>query len=867
MVVKKQVGEITFGMVSPTLIRQMSAVEVTVSELYDQDGFPVEGGLMDPKMGVVDPGVRCRTCGANVGTCPGHFGQIELARPVIHIRFAKKIYKFLTVTCSECGRVKLSSEVLDRYRARLEGLIKRENLNAQEQLVKDIYRLARKAKECSHCGSEAPEIKYEKPSAYFKEKKRMTPIDIRDHLERIPDEDLIFIGMNPEVARPEWSLLTALAVPPVTVRPSITLETGERAEDDLTHKLVDIMRINMRLKENMSAGAPAVIVEDLWDLLQYHVTTFIDNNVSSIPPARHRAGRVLKGLTQRIKSKQGRFRHNLVGKRVNFSARTVISPDSSIEIDEVGVPEEMVFELTIPEIATERNIDALKEILMKGPEDIDGANYVLMPDGRRKKVTDSDKETLCEELAPGMIVERHLRDGDTALFNRQPSLHKLSLMAHRIRILSGHSFRINPAICLPYNADFDGDEMNLHIPQTYEAMVEANSLMSVRENLRSPRFGGPIIGGHQDHLSASYLLTRDGTVLTKEETAQLLFTVGLEPKLKKKSYTGKEIFSFILPKDLNIAFKSRACKSFACDSCLKESCEHDAYVVIKKGELIKGVIDDAAFGAFAGKLLDAIIQEYGTKEGITFLNRCTGISLAYLRSYGFTVCTDDFRIPKRAKKLVDEVLDDGEENVKNLIAKFEAGNLEAWPGMTPKETLENELMGVLNKARDAAVEIVRENLTSDNNAVVMAITGARGKLLNIAQMSACLGQQAVGGARINRGFSGRTTPHFKKGDFGARSRGFVRSSYGSGLNPLEFFWVAMTGREGLTDTSMRTPKSGYMYRRLVNAMQDLRLEYDRTVRDNRGTIIQFTYGEDGQDPAKTDFGGIDIERAAQKVGI
>ncbi len=867
MFVKKQVGEIQFGMVSPTNVRQRSAVEVTVSELYDQDGFPVEGGLMDPKMGVVDPGIRCRTCGANVGECPGHFGHIELARSVIHIRYAKKIYKFLAVTCAECGRVKLKEEVLERYRARLEKLKKSENWKAEKQLVKDIYRLARKAKECHHCGAETPEIKFEKPTVYYKENKRMTPIDIRDHLERIPGDDLVFLGMNPEVARPEWALLTSLAVPPVTVRPSITLETGERAEDDLTHKLVDIMRINMRLKENMSAGAPAVIVEDLWDLLQYHVTTFLDNSVSSIPPARHRAGRVLKGLTQRIKSKQGRFRHNLVGKRVNFSARTVISPDSSIDIDDVGTPIEMAIELTVPEVVTEKNIDWLKELIMKGPDNLEGANYVVMPDGRRKKVTDSDRETLCEELAPGMIVERHLMDGDIALFNRQPSLHKLSLMAHKVKILPGHSFRLNPAICLPYNADFDGDEMNLHIPQTHESRVESKQLMAVQENLRSPRFGGPIIGGHQDHLSASYLFTREGVSFSREEAAQLLFTAGMEVELDKKEYTGKELFSFLLPDDLNIAFKSTSCRSFACDTCLKEKCEHDAYVVIKKGQLLKGVIDDAAYGAFAGKLLDAITQEYGTKEGITFLNRCTRMVLSYFRQYGFSVGIDNFTIPEDAERLVQEVLDDGEKKADELIDRFEKGELEAWPGMTPAETLENELMGVLNKARDAAVELVRERVTPDNNAVVMAITGARGKLLNIAQMAACLGQQAVGGGRVSRGFRGRTLPHFKRGDMGPRSHGFVRSSYGSGLDPFEFFWVAMAGREGLTDTSMRTPKSGYMYRRLVNALQDLRLEYDRTVRDNRGTIIQFTYGEDGQDPTKTDFGGLDLERAAQKVGL
>jgi DNA-directed RNA polymerase subunit A' len=862
MFIKKKVGKIRFEMLSPTTVRNLSAVEVIVSELYDQDGFPVEGGLMDPKMGVVDPGLRCRTCGSRVGECPGHFGHIELERPVVHVRYAKKIYRTLSVTCQNCGKIRLKEDILAKYKKRFDFFSKKASDQSKWNIVKSIYKLARKAKSCPHCDEKTAEIEFDKPSTYYMDGEKMMPIDVRDWLEKIPNEHLIFLGFNSEVARPEWSILTALPVPPVTVRPSITLETGERAEDDLTHKLVDIMRINMRLKENMSAGAPAVIVEDLWELLQYHVTTFIDNNVSNIPPARHRAGRVLNGLTQRIKSKQGRFRHNLSGKRVNFSARTVISPDSRIAINEVGIPREMALELTVPEFVTEKNVKWLKGLIMNGPESLEGANYVLMPDGRRKKITDDAKEQLAEELSPGMIVERHLIDGDIALFNRQPSLHRLSIMAHFVRVLPGHSFRLNPAICPPYNADFDGDEMNLHIPQTHESRVEAQFLMAVQHHLRSPRFGGPIIGGYQDHLAGSFLLTRDGTTLSKERAAQLLAESGVEDvELKKKEYTGKEIFSMILPKDLNIEFKSKVYKSKG----EKGEKKSPYYVIVKDGELKQGVIDEVAIGAFSGKILDTIIQEYGPDEGTKFLNRANLLALNYLRSYGLSVGTEDFTVPKDVDKNIQKALDNGLKEADKLVEKFEKGDLSPWPGLTARETLESEIMAVLNKARDDAVEIVRDYVTDDNPAVVMAITGARGKVLNIAQMAACLGQQAVGGGRVKRGYEERSLPHFKKGDVNARSKGFVRNAYGTGLDPFEYFWVAMAGREGLTDTSMRTPKSGYMYRRLANALQDLKVFQDSTVRDNRGTVIQFLYGEDGIDPTKSDWGEIDIQRAFEKV--
>jgi len=862
MVIRKNVGKIEFRILSPEFIRKMAAIEVVISELYDQDGFPVTGGLIDPRMGVVDPGLRCRTCGSRVGDCPGHFGFVELARPVIHVRHAETIYKILNAVCSECGRILLDPVNLVNLKKNFKKTLKEQDEFQKWKLVQLVYSATASRKSCPYCREPKASWKIEKPTNFVKNKERLTPIDVRDVLEKIPNEDLMFLGMNPEVTRPEWMIITALPVPPVTVRPSITLESAERSEDDLTHKLVDIMRINMRLKENMNAGAPAVIIEDLWELLQYHVTTFIDNGITGIPPAKHRSGRVLKGIAQRIKSKEGRFRHNLVGKRVNFSARTVISPDSNISIDEVGVPFEIARELTVPEVVTEKNAKTLKALIMQGSESRNGANYVLLPDGRKKKITEDVKEQLAEELKPGMIVERHLRDGDVVLFNRQPSLHRLSLLAHKVRILPYRTFRINPAICAPYNADFDGDEMNLHAPQTYEARVEAEELMAVRRNIRSPRFGGPIMGARQDHITALFLLTQKDVVLTKEEAVQLLFEADVTPmpEIKEDTITGKELFSLIVPK-VSLKFASKACKSFGCvGECRKESCEHDAYVVIENGKLVKGVIDTNAVGAFSGMLLDLVCQKLGLDEGQRFINNFTRLGLVYFRTKGFSVNLDDFSLPKEKHQIIEDMLQAGERESEDKIDEFKRGELESWPGMTPEHTLEIEIVNILNRTRDKAVEVVRESMEKNNPAIIMANCGARGKVLNVAQMCACLGQQAVGGGRIKRGYEDRTLPHYLKGDIGARSHGFVHNSYGSGLDPFEFFWVAMAGREGLTDTSMRTPKSGYMYRRLANALQDLYVDYDKSVRDNRGRIIQFQYGEDGIDPSKSDGGSFRTTR-------
>ncbi|RLF87687.1 DNA-directed RNA polymerase subunit A', partial [Thermococci archaeon] len=396
---KKVIGSIEFGILSPQEIRKMSAAEITVPDTYSEDGYPIDGGLMDRRLGVIDPNLRCETCGANYKECPGHFGHIELARPVIHVGFAKTIYRILESTCRECGRIKLTDEEIEEYMAKFSvNEARRSEIDA---LVTEIYKKARERMVCPHCGAPQYQIKFERPTIYWEIRRdeegkeyrhRMMPSEIRDRLEKIPDKDLPLLGLDPEKSRPEWMVLTVLPVPPVTVRPSITLESGIRAEDDLTHKLVDIIRINARLKQNIEAGAPQLIIEDLWDLLQYHVTTYFDNETSGIPPAKHKSGRPLKTLAQRLKGKEGRFRKNLSGKRVNFSARTVISPDPMISINEVGVPLVVAMELTVPEKVTEFNIEKLRKMILNGPEKYPGANYVIDPQGRRIRLMESNKE-------------------------------------------------------------------------------------------------------------------------------------------------------------------------------------------------------------------------------------------------------------------------------------------------------------------------------------------------------------------------------------------------------------------------------------------------------------------------------------------
>ena len=463
--ITKKIGSISFSLLSPQEIRKMSATKVITADTYDDDGFPIAMGLMDPRLGVIEPGLRCKTCGQRVGKdkCPGHFGHIDLAMPVIHVGLVKTIRDCLRGTCRECGKLLLTPKQRADFFDELNKL-KYEGRNTT-YLLKQVIKEAVKSDKCPHCGRETGKIELDKPTSLRENGKKLTPSEVREWLEKIPDEDLPLLDIDKNSARPEWMVLTVLPVPPVTVRPSVTLETGERSEDDLTHKLVDVIRINQRLQENRDAGAPQLIVEDLWELLQYHITTYLDNQTSGIPPARHRSGRPLKTLAQRLKGKEGRFRSNLSGKRVNFSARTVISPDPNLSINEIGVPIEIARELTVPVKVTPHNIEWCKEIIRKkasisnDPDEyMPSVNYVIRDmEGmkQRIKVTEKNADEVAEKLDVGAKIERQLTNGDITLFNRQPSLHRMSMMAHRVKVVPHKTFRFNLSVCPPYNADFD----------------------------------------------------------------------------------------------------------------------------------------------------------------------------------------------------------------------------------------------------------------------------------------------------------------------------------------------------------------------------------------------------------------------------
>jgi DNA-directed RNA polymerase subunit A' len=401
--------------------------------------------------------------------------------------------------------------------------------------------------------------------------------------------------------------------------------------------------------------------------------------------------------------------------------------------------------------------------------------------------------------------------------------------------------------------------MNLHIPQNEEARAEAEILLEVETQVISPRYGLSIIGCNQDAVSGNYVLTKY-LDFPRNEAVDLLASIGITDfsKLPKKEIiSGKEVFSVLLPQDFN--FEGHA-KSY------KPGSENpDDFVKIENGILKSGVLDSANIGGGSGLLLRNLHKQYGQERALKMLGLFFRLGVQTLLKYGFSSSLSDIDLTENAAEQVEQIIVLAEKEVDKLIKKYNQKTLVALPGRGLRETLELQILEVLNKARNDAGKLVFDTADVMSHTYMMVDSGARGNEIQLAQMAACVGQQAFRGSRINQGFEERTLSCFKKNDLSPKAHGFVRGGYKEGLKPHEFFFMNMTGRDSLMDTALRTPKSGYLYRRLANAMQDLKVEYDFTVRDADHKIIQFMYGEDGIDVSKSEGGSINIKKIIDAV--
>jgi DNA-directed RNA polymerase II subunit RPB1 len=840
----KRVDHLQFGVLSPDVIRDMSVAEITEHERYEKDQ-PKRGGLMDLRMGTIDWSLRCDTCDGGMSDCPGHFGHVELVKRVYNVGFMTQVLKILRAICMSCSRL-----LVDPQDAKFQTAT---SIRNPKDRFKQVYQICLNQKSCHNCGRPRPTINRSatKLIAQYGDDRTVEVSAEHSHsiLSRISDADCVSLGLDPEWSRPEWFIITVLPVSPPAMRPSVAIDRTSRGEDDITHKLVDIIKTNnqYRLKEKL--GSPSHVLLELHDKLQFHVSTMFENPTQGYQPAVVRAGsRAIKALQERLKTKQGRVRGNLMGKRVDFSGRTVITPDPNIAIDEVGVPKEIAMNLTFPTRVTPYNMKQMRKLVSNGPKKYPGAKYILNNDGHRVDLRYVNNP----RLEVGYVVERHLQNGDPIVFNRQPSLHKMSMMGHKVRVMSHKTFRLNLSVTTPYNADFDGDEMNLHVPQSLEAKTEVQELMMVPTQIITPQANRPVIGLVQDALLGSNLLTQRDTFLERDLVMNIMmWWDGFQGRIPtpailkpRQLWTGKQIFSLLLDPDLSLETTSNSHDSNDRSGYFNPN---DTRVVIRFGQLLSGMLDKKTLGTSQGSLVHIIVNEHGTEAAKRFLGQTQLLVNHWLLHRGFSVGISDTIADPITRNNVNQTIEAAKTQVEALIQQARRGQLQAKPGMNLEQSLESGIRSILNQARDNAGRNATSSLHSNNRINRMVIAGSKGSSINISQIMACVGQQSVEGQRIPFKFLDRSLPHFCKHDDSPESRGFVENSFISGLTPQEFFFHAMGGREGLIDTAVKTSDSGYIQRRLIKAMEDIQTKYDGTVRNSIGDVLQFCYGEDGLD--------------------
>lgn len=908
--VPRKIQQISFGLHNPQDIIHCGVFNVYERALFKMpERIPHPNGVLDQRLGISSKSAVCRTCGQRLADCAGHFGYLKLELPVFHIGYFKNTVQLLQCICKTCSRVLLPEEErrkwLKRFRnPRLERV-------PRELMFRKLVETCKRTKACHYCGEANGTVKkttgslkiihevYAK-NGFLADKLRedlavaiahneqlaqcigrcaddLHPLRVLSLFRNIPDEDLDVLDI---AGRPEDLLVTVLPVPPVCIRPSVEMD-GASNEDDITMKLMQIIDVNNLLRELLQRGNPTPNLMENWDFLQVQAAMLINADLPGVTLSKDAPTRPMRGFVQRLKGKQGRFRGNLSGKRVDFSGRTVISPDPNLAINQVCVPLHMATVLTFPERVTEYSLAKLKQRVAAGPASHPGANFVVLAaDGARIWLRDEKvRRKLAAELKVGDIVERHLEEGDVVLFNRQPSLHRVSIQAFRAVVRPGRTLRFNECVCTPFNADFDGDEMNLHLPQTEEARAEAITLMGSVSNLSTPKNGEILIAATQDFLTCAFLVTSRDKFLTRSQFSQLAAAMGdgldeidlPSPALLKPQelWTGKQLWNVLVRPNartrifLNLEMAEREYSKKG-----ESMCPKDGWVIFRNSELICGRLGKGVLGGNKGGIFGSLAADFSPAAAAACMTRLSKMSARVMGDIGFSIGIDDVMPREKLLAAKAATLDKGYTNVQASIAAFKKGTLTLQAGCNMEQTLEATVTGELNGIREIAGKVCMETLARHNSPLIMSQCGSKGSAINIAQMVACVGQQSVGGKRCFNGFKERTLPHFPRGDKTPAGRGFVANSFFSGLTPSEFFFHTMAGREGLVDTAVKTAETGYMSRRLMKALEDLYVHYDSTVRNAAGSIVQLSYGDDGLDPVLMEGKGgqpLDFERLLAKV--
>ncbi len=854
---------IQFSLFSHEDIIKGSVCDIRTPDTYDGN-IPKSNGLFDHNMGTIDPQIICPVDQKRSELCPGYFGKIDFALPVFNYNFMPYIEKLLKCVCFRCSTLLIDKNdpaVLkevegkkgyNRFVAICNLCMKNKNKKCMYNSGCMVFQPSKytRLNAANMKGEDnIVKIRAEFTQNAFKDSKIQkeqifTPEICYNIFKQIKDEDVDFLGFSSKYSRPEWMIITVLPVPPPNVRPSIRQSDNQRSEDDLSFSLSMIIKGNKQLKQLMENNGKERSINEYQGYLQYYTATYMNNEIPGVPGIRQRSSyRPLKSIAQRLKGKEGRMRGNIMGKRVDYSARAVISVDPNINIDEFGVAQKIAMVLTFPEIVTPYNIRQMQKAVRNGPKNYPGAKSVTKHStGNTVNLKHADVQKVAAELELGDVVFRHLVDGDICLFNRQPTLHRMSMMGHKIKVLPGNTFRLNITDCDPYNADFDGDEMNLHCCQSYQTLEELRQLTLVPTQMISPGKSSPVLYLVQDTLLGGYLMTQDHIKLKKNDIHNLLsFKENYNGYLPEPAgtehgepyWTGKQVFSMILP-DVTIMDLKKA--------------------KIKRGEIIEGFLEKKSLGDNAGGLVHQIYNSFGVNETTDFLNDSQNLVTRWITDHSFSISFRDCLISNDDHKIVREIVKNHIKEAQDLIHKAQQGlYMPDLDDMYKAQKLEIDIVQIVNKAGEEIKKHIYENASDmiKKNAFFKEVySGAQGKDVNFQNIIGVCGQQDFQGGRIPYGFTNRSLPHFHRYDISPESRGFCRNSFGKGLSPNEVFFAAMSGRLSNISKSITTADSGYTSRKYIKATEDLKVAYDFTVRNAYGMIVQFAYGDDNYDPMK-----------------
>ncbi|KAK4047593.1 hypothetical protein OIO90_006134 [Microbotryomycetes sp. JL221] len=743
-------------------------------------------------------------------------------------------------------------------------------------------------------------------------------------------------------ASADMFFMQVVAVPPSRFRPAATMgdQVFENPQNSLLNGILRQTFVVRDLNNTLQQAHAGELVNDKVDAngkpldpidktrlyvqlleslinLQVSVNSMMDSTKNPMPL---RQGKLPpQGVKQLLEKKEGLFRQNMMGKRVNYAARSVISPDVNIETNEIGVPPVFARKLTFPEPVTAHNVQLMRQLVINGPNVHPGASFIqdengqllsldrmseeertaqanklLAPESRSAAVTRPDRPDV--GIPPTRTpqinrkVYRHLQDGDIVILNRQPTLHKPSMMCHRVKVLQGEkTIRMHYANCNSYNADFDGDEMNMHFPQSLIAQAEARMIANTDNQYLVPTSGNPLRGLIQDHVVAGVWLTNKDTWFDRQEYQQLIFGAlrteegysgqgmirTLPPAIwkPKPMWSGKQVVSTLLKNITppNASGLSYSCKAKVPGSAWGPLHTSEEIVLFEDGDMLTGILDKSQIGASAYGLVHSVYELYGATTAGKLLSILSRILTKFMQSRAFSCRMDDLILTSQGnsdrRALLQTVNDKGLQAALGYVGLETSDKTLQSTSDDLKQRLEEVLRDDYKMAGlDASVESETNQVTSKliktclpnglikpfphNNMQLMTTSGAKGSNVNASQISCLLGQQSLEGRRVPVMVSGKTLPSFKPFETAPRAGGFVAGRFLTGIRPQEYYFHCMAGREGLIDTAVKTSRSGYLQRCLIKHLEGLRVHYDHTVRNSDKSVLQFSYGEDALDVTK-----------------